>query len=77
MANQPKITYRSDSTGCSYQMMQRDRTFVVQVVDMDGKIKVESPVYAYSFPWRNTINMFFDIVTEHINNISNDGEWKA
>lgn len=72
MSNHPKITYRSDSTGCSYQMMQREGTFAVQVLTLDGEVKSESPVYAYAFPWRNTINMFFDIVTEHIN----DGEWK-
>lgn len=72
-SNQPKITYRSDSTGCTYQMMQQNGTFEVQVVDIDGIIKTQSPVYAYLFPWRKTINMFFDIVTTHINyNI-----WKA
>ena len=67
MSNHPKITYRSDSTGCSYQMTQREGTFVIQVLNFDNEVLSESPVYAYAFPWRKTINMFFDVVTEHIN----------
>jgi hypothetical protein len=67
MNNQPKITYRSDSTGSSYQMMQRQGTFAIQVLNFDNEVLSESPVYAYAFPWRKTIDMFFDIVTTHIN----------
>ena len=48
-------------------MMQREGTFVIQAIDFDGKVMAESPVYAYKYSWRNTIDMFFDIVTEHIN----------
>lgn len=73
MSNQPKIIYRSDSTGCSYQMMQQDRVFTIQMVNIDNQIVKESPVYAYAFPWRKTIDIFFDIVTDHIN----CGEWEA
>lgn len=67
MSNQPKITYRSDSTGCSYQMMQRNGTFAIQVINLDGIFIEESPVYAYQFPWRKSIDLFFDKVTAHIN----------
>ena len=71
-SNQPKIIYRSDSTGCSYQMMQSTGTFTVLVSNFDGTA-AESPVYAYAFPWRKSIDKFFDIVTAHIN----ENEWIA
>lgn len=67
MSNQPKITYRSDTTASSYQMMQRDSAFVIQVLNLDSEVIFESPEYRYVMPWRNTIDLFFDVVTVHIN----------
>lgn len=73
MSNQPKITYRSDTTGCIYQMMQHNGTLTIQAVNhLDGTIVSESPCYAYHFSWRKTIDMFFDLVTVHIN----ENVWK-
>lgn len=72
MSNQPKITYRSDTTGCTYQMMQHTSTFTIQAVDNMADVVVESsPQYAYRRPWRSTIDMFFDVCTVHINT----GRW--
>lgn len=66
MSNQPKITYRSDTTSSSYHMsMGTNKCFIVIVERMDGSI--ESHIYAMQFPWRLTINRFFDIVDNHIN----------
>ena len=72
MSNQPKITYRSDTTGCIYQMMMHysgnpRKGFTIQAVNMDGIIVHESHMYDYVFPWRKTIDKFFDIVDHHIN----------
>ncbi len=67
MSNQPKITYRSDTTASSYQMMQRNSAFVIQVLNLDSEVIFESPEYRYVMPWRNTIDLFFDVVTVHIN----------
>lgn len=67
MSNQPKITYRSDTTGCTYQMMQQNRDFTIQAVNIDGIVTSESELIRYSpGEWRNTIDHFFDIVTIHI-----------
>jgi hypothetical protein len=67
MSNQPKITYRSDTTASSYQMMQRNSAFVIQVLNLDSEVIFESPEYRYVMPWRNTIYLFFDVVNVHIN----------
>lgn len=67
MTNQPKITYRSDTTGCSYQMMQHKGSFTIQVIDFDGLIIDESGTYIYLNVWRSNINHFFDVITVHIN----------
>lgn len=66
-SNQPKITYRSDSTGCTYQMMQRDGSYTIQAVNFDGIVVAESGYIIYLAVWRANINNFFDLVTEHIN----------
>lgn len=68
MSNQPKITYRSDSTGCTYQMMQHGGSFTIQAVNLDGVCVDESPRYAYVVDgWRKSIDLFFDVITVHIN----------
>lgn len=72
MSNQPKITYRSDTTGYTYQMMQHKGSFTVQAVNFDGVIIVESHAYIYLRVWRSNINSFFDVVTTHINT----GKWE-
>lgn len=72
MSNQPKITYRSDTTGFTYQMMQQDKSFTVQAVNLDGVVVDESHNYTYVWPWRLSINCFFDVITLHINT----GRWE-
>lgn len=67
MSNQPKITYRSDSTRCTYQMQQKNGSLTVQVVNLDGIVIDESHEYIYLKPWRSSINCFFDVVETHIN----------
>lgn len=71
MSNQPKITYRSDSTGSNYMMMLGDKSFRIIYECRSGAMGGISPLYACQFPWRLTINRFFDIITAHINT----GEW--
>lgn len=67
MSNQPKVTYRSDTTGCTYQMMQHLDSYTIQAINFDGLVVAESMRYAYVHPWRKTIDAFFDVVTAHIN----------
>jgi len=71
MSNQPKITYRSDTTGCSYQMMLHQSSFTIQVINFDDVVVDESQCYPFLMEWRPTVNKFFDVVTHHINN----GRW--
>lgn len=71
MSNQPKIIYRSDSTGCKYQMMQHNGSFTIQAVSFDDIVIDESNSYIYLAVWRSNINHFFDVVTVHINT----GRW--
>lgn len=72
MSNQPKITYRSDTTRCSYQMMQHTGSFTIQVINFDGLIVDESGSYIYLNVWRSNVNRFFDVITLHINT----GKWE-
>lgn len=72
MSNQPKITYRSDTTGCTYQMMQHNGSFTIQAVNFDGMVIAESHAYIYLAVWRTNINQFFDVITVHINT----GKWE-
>lgn len=71
MSNQPKITYRSDTTGYTYQMMMHDNSYTIQAVNFDGRVMSESSRIIYLAVWRANINNFFDIITGHINN----GDW--
>lgn len=71
MYNHPKLTYRSDTTACTYEMMQRDGAFVIQVLQFDV-VQEESPEIPYLAPWRKSIDLFFDMVTSHINT----GQWR-
>lgn len=71
MSNQPKITYRSDTTRCTYQMMQSKGSFTIQVVNFDGVIIDESHPFIYLAVWRSNINSFFDTLEVHINT----GRW--
>lgn len=71
MNNQPKITYRSDTTGCTYQMMLAGRYFTIQAVNFDGVVIAETHHYVCVPEWRANINHFFDVVTRHINT----GRW--
>jgi len=71
MSNQPKITYRSDTSGINYMMNMEDGGFVVAWEYRSGEGGGISPFYAYKFPWRLTVNYFFDIIDKHIN----DGVW--
>ena len=67
MSNQPKITYRSDTTGCTYQMMQHRGSFTIQCVNFDGVVIDESHSFIYLNVWRSNVNSFFDVITDHIN----------
>ena len=67
MSNQPKIVYRSDTTGCTYQMMQHKGSFTIQAVNFDGVVIAESNPIIYLKVWRANVNNFFDIITSHIN----------
>lgn len=67
MSNQPKITYRSDTTGCTYQMMQHGGSYTIQAVDLDGIVVDESHRFICLAVWRSNINGFFDVITNHIN----------
>lgn len=71
VSNQPKITYRSDTTGHSYQMMQQGGSFTIQVVNIDDIIIDESHPFIYLMVWRANIDSFFDVITMHINT----GKW--
>lgn len=71
MSNQPKITYRSDSTGFTYQMALAEGSFTIQAVNIDNVIIGESYNIKCLYPWRRSINLFFDIVDRHINT----GHW--
>lgn len=73
MSNQPKITYRSDTTGFTYQMMQHNKAYTIQAVNFDGVCVAESPQYPYIYPWMKTIHDFFDVCNVHIN----DRVWRA
>ena len=72
MSNRPKIVYRSDSTGCTYNMVQQHGSFTIQVVTFDGKIVDGSHPFIYLKVWRANIDNFFDVITKHINT----GKWE-
>ena len=65
----PKITYRSDTTGHLYHMIQMDlSSFIIVVTDFQGTQSVDiSKKYMHQSTWIDTVHDFFDIITVHIN----------
>lgn len=70
--NHPKISYRSDTTDSLYVMRQGLDFFTIEVIKGDQSIH-ETPQIPYVFPWRKTIDLFFDMVDCHINT----GNWNV